>query len=327
VTKVKLLPWMGGALLAVATVVQAASADAYRAEARKLAERSGYVGTYALQCRQEAATPGGLFKPGAPQPAQLFDNLYYVGLNSVGAYVLKTSQGLILIDALNTAEDAEKVIVAGMKTLGLEPRDLKYILISHGHGDHYGGAKWLADTYGAHVVASAQDWETMSKPPQRPAGAATSGRAAPNWGAPPAHDIDAADGQVLTLGDTAVTMVLTPGHTPGTLSFIVPVFANGQRHMLAMWGGTAIPANAEAHRQYLASFDHFAQFTKRLGVDVELSNHPFVDDGLARMEQLRAKPRGANPFVIGQQRYEDYVGVLKNCALASDEPASVPAAQ
>ncbi len=305
-----------GVLLAATAAAQNASGDAYRAEARKLAERSGFMGTYTLQCRQGNELPPALFQPGAPPPTQLFDNFYYVGLNSVGAYVLRTSAGLILIDTLNTADDAKQVIVAGMQSLGLDPREIKYILVSHGHGDHYGGAKWLAETYGARVVASGIDWDVMSQPRPARAGGAN-GRPPPNWGPPPSRDVVATDGEVLTLGDTSITMVLTPGHTPGTLSFILPVFHRGQRHMLAMWGGTNIPANPEAQRQYLAAFDHFATFTRKLGVDVELSNHPFVDDSLARMEQLRANPKGPNPLVIGVQRYEDYVGILKNCALAA----------
>lgn len=87
--------------------------------------------------------------------------------------------------------------------------------------------------------------------------------------------------------------------------------------MLAMWGGTNIPRTDEAHRQYMASFDHFETFTRRMGVDVELSNHPFVDGSLARMEQLRRNPDSTNPFVIGAKRYGEYVGILKACAQAS----------
>ena len=305
-----------GILLAATAAAQSTSGDAYRAEARKLAERSGFMGTYTLQCRQGNDLPAALFEKGAPPPTRLFDNFYYVGLNSVGAYVARTSEGLILIDTLNTADDAKQVIVPGMQSLGLDPREIKYILISHGHGDHYGGAKWLAETYGAKVVASGIVWDVMSKPRPAPAGGAT-GRPAPNWGPPPSRDVVATDGEVLTLGDTSITMVLTPGHTPGTLSFILPVFDHGERHMLAMWGGTNIPAYAEAQRQYLTAFDHFASFTSKLGVDVELSNHPFVDGSLTRMEQLRTKPNDPNPLVIGVQRYEDYVGILKNCALAA----------
>jgi metallo-beta-lactamase class B len=297
-----------------AAAAQTMVADQYRAEARNRAERCGYMVTYNLQCSTAPNQPGDLFGPGAPPPTRLFDNLYYVGLNSVGAYVVQTSAGLILLDALNNPDDVRSTIVPGMKALGLDPAQIKYVIISHGHGDHYGGAKYIAETYKARVVASAADWDYMHEP--RPAPFGGGGRPAPNWGAPPARDLVAKDGEKLTLGDTTITIVLTPGHTLGTLSFIVPVFDKGEPHMLAMWGGTAVPNVAEAHRQYLGSFDHFESFTKPMAVDVELSNHPFVDGSLDKMETLRTNPNAPNPFVIGSERYADYTGVLKNRALA-----------
>lgn len=303
-------------LLATSGAAQSPDADGHREKARKLAERSGFSIAYELQCRNGNAMPAALFQAGAPPATRLFDNLYYVGLNSVGAYVVKTSSGLILIDTLNNSEDAQKVIVAGMENLGLDPKDLKYILISHGHGDHYGGAKWLADTYKARVLASEADWNLMSQPRTPPPGGA-SDRPAPNWGSAPTRDMVATDGQELRLGDTTITIALTPGHTPGTLSFVLPVFDNGKRHVLAMWGGTAIPTAEDARRQYVESAERFAILTRKLGVDVELSNHPFVDDSLRRMEQLRSRPKERSPFVIGKQRYEAYEGILKNCALAA----------
>ena len=45
----------------------------------------------------------------------------------------------------------------------------------------------------------------------------------------PARDMIASDGHTLTLGDTTVTIYITPGHTPGTLSVLVPVRENGRR--------------------------------------------------------------------------------------------------
>ena len=302
------------AMLIGPALAQTMSADQYRAEALKLAERSGYMVTYDLQCRRGSSQPQALFGPGAPPPTKLFDNLYYVGLNSVGAYVVKTSDGLILLDSLNNTDDVRNTLLPGMKRLGLDPAQIKYVVISHGHGDHYGGAKYIAGAYKARVIASAADWDFMHQ--KRPAAAGQSGTLAPNFGEPPERDVFAEDGQKLTLGGLTITMVLTPGHTPGTLSFIVPVFDKGHPHMLAMWGGTNVPNVDEAQRQYLASFEHFERFTKPMGVDAELSNHPFVDGSLAKMEALRANADGPNPFVIGPTRYGDYTGVLKNCALA-----------
>lgn len=308
-------PALGALALTLAAGPAQSQAEAHRAAARELAARSGFQITYALQCRQTGGLPSALFTPGAPPPTQLFDNLFYVGLNGVGAYVVRTSEGLILIDTLNSAKDAQTVIVPGMEALGLKPSDLRYILLSHGHGDHYGGAAWLAKTYGARVMASEADWSLMTR-----SGGQSGGRFDP----PPARDLVADDGQVLTLGDTSISMILTPGHTPGTLSFLIPVTARGTRHMLAMLGGTGIPTDAAARADYIRSLDKFAVAASRAGADVELSNHPFVDDSLARMAMLRDAPDGPNPFVIGQQHYADYSAIQKHCALARDSEPAAP---
>lgn len=307
------------AILALAMVAQAAAVPSggqtgtdHRAIARGIAARSGFETTYALQCRTEQGLPPQLRDRGVPPPTKLFDDLFFVGTNSVGAYVVRTSQGLILIDSLNNAEQARTVIVPGMIALGLDPKALKYVLITHGHGDHYGGASWIAKTYGTRVVASAVDWDVMEK--------AKAGGASP-FDPPPQRDMVARDGEAFRLGDTSIQVVATPGHTPGTLSFLIPVRYHGVKHMLGMWGGTGIPAEAAARADYIRSLDRFVAISARYGADAELSNHPFVDDGVGRMASLRAAPKGDNPFVVGRQRYADYMAVMKNCAQARDAGA------
>lgn len=303
--------------LALTATSPLSEADTHRQLARELAMRSGFSATYELQCRKEGGLPAALFTPGAPPATKLFDDFFYVGLNGVGAYVVRTTEGLILIDALNSAADAQSTIVPGMESLGLNPGDLKYILISHGHGDHYGGAAWLAKTYGARVMASEVDWALMAR---------SGGEARGRFDPPPVRDLVARDGQALKLGNTTIMMTLTPGHTPGTLSFLIPVTHNGVPHMLGMLGGTGIPAEAGARADYIQSLEKFAAIAANAGADVELSNHPFVDDTIARIAQLRADPDGSNPFVIGRERYADYSAIQMHCARARDlEPASAPA--
>ena len=115
----------------------------------------------------------------------------------------------------------------GMTKLGLNPRDIKYVIISHAHGDHDQGAAELQKRFGAKVVMGAADWDATL---QRPATAA---------GGVPTRDISVGpEGCKLTLGDTTVDILATPGHTPGTLSYVFPVKNQGQRVMVAYSGGT-----------------------------------------------------------------------------------------
>ena len=85
------------------------------------------------------------------EPAQVFDNVYWVGTKINSAWAIKTSAGIILLDTMyNYAAETE--IVDGLKKLGLDPATIKYVIVSHGHGDHDEGAKLLQDKYGARVI-------------------------------------------------------------------------------------------------------------------------------------------------------------------------------
>src|SRR5207244_4691725 len=87
-------------------------------------------------------------------PARVFDNLYFVGGKIHSSWALTTSDGIILIDTI-FPYNSEELIVGGMQKLGLDPKQIKYILISHAHTDHIGGAEILQKKYGARVVMGA----------------------------------------------------------------------------------------------------------------------------------------------------------------------------
>jgi metallo-beta-lactamase class B len=144
-------------------------------------------------------------------PARVFDNLYVVGIKTVTAWAVTTSEGIILFDAM-FHHNVEETVVESLEQLGLDPADIRYVIITHAHNDHFGGARYLQDAYGARIVMSVEDWEHMRSWPQL-------GSLAPF----PRDDIAVRDGYTITLGDTTVNIVATPGHTPGTLSFIFPV--------------------------------------------------------------------------------------------------------
>lgn len=236
------------------------------------------------------------------EPTRVFDNLYFVGDRATSAWALTTPEGIILIDA-GFHHNVEGTIVAGIRKLGLDPADIKYVIVSHGHNDHFGGAKLLQDSFGAKIVMSDADWEHMVTWPQR-------GSPAPY----PKRDIAVRDGDEISLGGTSVRIVITPGHTPGTISPIFPVKDGANTHLVGYWGGDGagyLPP--EEMETYMQSADRFAGLDPN--VDVELSNHVVADGLLLKLPLLKArKPGEAHPFVSGNAAFREWVGVLKQCA-------------
>ncbi|MFJ8113915.1 MBL fold metallo-hydrolase [Streptomyces sp. NPDC096132] len=237
-------------------------------------------------------------RPTAPEPLKIFDDVAVVSVGWVSATAILTSDGIILIDALTSPTDAQQTLVPGLKALGADPATIKYVVVTHGHGDHFGGAQYLADTYGARVMMAPADWDTLAA--SKPANA-------------PTRDIDITDGQELTLGDTTITLHYTPGHTPGSVSPIFPVHWQGTAHTAMLWGGTGLPTATADKQTYLSSAQSFSSRMKRAAVDVELSNHAFCDHGLERLEELRGAPDSAdNPFVVGTSDTQLFMKVMKD---------------
>ena len=238
---------------------------------------------------------------------QVFDNLYMLTTKMNTAWAVNTSAGIILIDTL-FGYAAQDEIVDGLKKVGLDPANIKYIVISHAHGDHDGAVKFLQDTYKPRVILSPKDWELAAR-----------------QATPYTHDIDATDGQKLTLGDTTITIYITPGHTGGTLSFLVPVKDHGTPHMAMEWGGTALSGNTskEMLQSYISNANRFIDIADGAGADVIIGNHTEYNDALARLDRTRArKPGEPNPWVVGKPEVKKYLTVVEECAkswLAIDE--------
>jgi metallo-beta-lactamase class B len=277
--------------------------------------------TVGLLCKPETEIHAKALSYATPAPAKVFDNLYYIGLGEVGSWAITTSDGIILIDTLNNTGEAKQYVEGGLRKLGLDPAQIKYIIVSHGHGDHYGGAKYLQDTYHAHVLLSPKDWALMaSNYPLR------NGKPTVQ---PPAHDIEVVDGQKLTLGDTTLTLYITPGHTPGTVSAIIPVKLHGEKHLLSFWGGTAfygLATVADAER-YENSLERFSGIVKAAGVEGVISNHPVFDGTVGRIDAMTATPGMPNPFLVGPERTAQYYEVLGDCLHADHARIAVATQQ
>ena len=143
------------------------------------------------------------------EPAKVFDDFYFVGGKIHSAWALTTSEGIILFDTI-FPYNSDELIVGGLKKLGLDPTTIKYVVVTHGHGDHIGGAQMLQEEFGAKVVMGGPDWDAVEKYPNRFKTMA------------PKREIVATDGMNITLGGKTVTLWLTPGHTPGTFAFTTP---------------------------------------------------------------------------------------------------------
>ena len=242
------------------------------------------------------------------RPYKVFDNLYFIGTKVHSAWALTTSEGIIVIDTLFDYA-IEPEMVEGLTTLKLNPRDIKYVLISHAHGDHDQGAALLQNRYGAKVVMGAADWDsTLQRPATAPGGV-------------PKRDIVVEPaGRKVTLGDTTVDVIATPGHTPGTLSFIFPVKDAGRTLTVAYSGGTAFnfPRQAQGFAVYRDSQRKMAEIADAAGATVLMSNHTEFDRAYDRV-RIAQLPRAAgekHPYETDTLTVQRYFEMTGNCAEA-----------
>jgi metallo-beta-lactamase class B len=243
-------------------------------------------------------------------PYKIFDNLYWLGTRQHSSWALQTSAGLIIIDT-NFAWATEPEIIDGLTKLGLDPRDIKYVIISHAHGDHDQGAAVLQSRYGAKVVMGGPDWDSTLQ------------RAPDVAGGVPKRDISVGpEGAKITLGDTTVNVVFTPGHSVGTLSYTFPVKDQGRTLQVAYSGGTltgAFGADGARWDEYVASQKKIAAAAAAAGATVILSNHSEYDNAYTKARLIPAKREvgETHPFIVGTESVQRYFTVMQECAMAA----------
>lgn len=247
------------------------------------------------------------------EPAKVFDNLYFVGQSEYSAWAVTTSAGIVIVDSIYDYS-VEEEVVKGLEKLGFDPATIKYVIVSHGHADHSGGAKRLQDRFAARVILSAADWDLLER----------------STGPRPRRDMVATDGMKVTLGDTTLTLYLTLGHTLGTISTLIPVRDNGRPHLAAEWGGTAFnwvagPAAYITPERparfwfdtYGASARRFRDIAAKAGADVLIANHTDFDGSKTKIPALAKRTPGApHPYVIGTEGVRRYLTVAEECARA-----------
>lgn len=246
--------------------------------------------------------PKELFDHTSLEPTKVFDNLFCIGTKSVVTWGLRTSEGIILIDSMWNNRDAQ-LIIDGMKKLNLKPEEIKYIIITHGHGDHYGGAQFIKDKYKVKLAMTETDYNFMN----------TASVAGKFSGSPKCSvDIMIENGQKIQLGDTNITIIETPGHTPGCISLIFPVKENGRIYNAALWGGAGAPSDLEDKIEYRKSIDYFEKYVQEAKVSAEVTAHLFLENGYSKLEAVRnRKGNEWNPFILGETGIKDYFNNLR----------------
>jgi metallo-beta-lactamase class B len=229
------------------------------------------------------------------EPFKVFDNLYYVGPGYVSVWLLTTPEGNILFDSAQ--EPYVDAVLNNIRKVGVDPKTIRYIVLSHGHLDHVGGAARIQEASGARVVAAEEDWKMIEQIGSRP------GR---GGGAPPRvpkKDMVAKEGETLKLGGQTLTFHLTPGHTPGVVTTEgITVYDGTTPYRAIVWGGAGYRGGLDSARQSVDSANKVARIQ---GVQVNLQIHSWAEPNgypgggvleRARLLQSR-KPGAPHPFV------------------------------
>jgi metallo-beta-lactamase class B len=229
------------------------------------------------------------------EPFKVFDNLYYVGPGYVSVWLLTTPEGNILFDSAQ--EPYVDFVIGNIRKVGVDPKSIKYIILSHGHLDHFGGAAKIQEASGARVIAVEEDWKMIEDVGSR------QGRGGTPPPRVPKRDMVVKEGDTLALGGQTFKFHQTPGHTPGVLTTEgITVYDNGKPYKAIVWGGAGYRGGLADAEEAVKSANKVAQIQ---GVQVNLQIHSWAgDDGypgggvLERGIMLKSRKAGApHPFV------------------------------
>lgn len=205
---------------------------------------------------------------------QIFDDVWIVGSRYVAQYIIKTPDGFVMVDGGNNAAEVETYNLPALRSLGLTASyPLKEIFLTHGHGDHDGGAQWLLDNLGARSWLGSADAANKSYQPKL-------------------IDSNNLSPQQISVGGKAFTMLATPGHTPGSTSAVLTVKDNGRDVRVLINGGQSMTSSVPAVAQYLDSIERTYKLAKDMNVEGVMTPHIYWDGTVLKVDDIIAKGRG-----------------------------------
>lgn len=208
-------------------------------------------------------------------PIRILDNVYFVGAFQASSHLIDTGDGLILIDT--GYAKTLYLLIHSIHKLGFSPEAIKYIILTHWHGDHAEATRQVVALSGAKTLIGRKDAEKAKR-----------------FFDP---DILVDDGDTLTLGNTTITFLDTPGHTRGTVSVFFDAQEDGKTYRCGMFGGAGANTMAREKFDYDGCREDYRASVHRLQkehVDVFLGNHTWNNDTAGKA--AKGKEEG-NPFI------------------------------
>ena len=235
----------------------------------------------------------------AMHPFKIAGNLYYVGNHAVSSHLIDTGDGLILLDT--TFPHTYALLLNSVWEAGFSVYDIKYIIHSHGHFDHFGGTFELAALTKARTFLGAPDARMFKERPEL-----TLGTDAPYcYTELFSPDVEMEDGGLIKLGNTEIRTILTPGHSPGVMSFIFNVTDGDKSYTAGMQGGAGLNSLNMEFIEYFKldpaevrkGFPEGIAALEKEKVDITLGNHPQHNNTAKKFKKMKENPDAPNPFI------------------------------
>ncbi len=219
------------------------------------------------------------------EPTRIVGPVHMVGAMGLSSFFIPTSDGHILIDA--PLPQHGPVILDHIRTLGYDPADIKILLNTHAHWDHFGGLAHIKAETGAKMIASAADSPLLESGFDR-------SDIDPIFKVPGvAVDQIIEDGEVLELGNVQLKAEILPGHSPGCTSWSLQVEEAGETFDTLIFCSMTVsplglPKDPDALENLVANYRSSFEKAKAWEPDIFLSNHEEFYDPEAKLEALRS---------------------------------------